>query len=96
MVNTADITTRRGCEELVTDANRLGNVGGVYNLAVKLRDSIFENQDAIKFEECMAPKALATKFLDEVTRRMCPQLHQFVVFSSVSCGRGNNFLKRIF
>lgn len=37
----------------------------------------------------MAPKAVATKYLDEVSRDLCPQLHYFVIFSSVSCGRGN-------
>lgn len=90
-VSTADITTKQGCEELITQATSLGNVGGLYNLAVNLRDSIFENQNATKFQECMAPKALATKYLDEVTRKMCPTLHQFVVFSSVSCGRGKTY-----
>lgn len=88
-VSTADITTKQGCEELIIQANKMGNVGGVFNLAVALRDAIFENQSSTKFKECMAPKALATKYLDEVTRKMCPTLHQFVVFSSVSCGRGN-------
>lgn len=88
VVSTANIATKLGCEELILQANGLGNVGGVFNLAVSLRDSIFENQNATKFQECMAPKALATKYLDEVTRKMCPTLHHFVVFSSVSCGRG--------
>ena len=37
----------------------------------------------------MAPKALATKYLDEISRKLCPNLKHFVVFSSVSCGRGN-------
>jgi fatty acid synthase, animal type len=68
---------------------KLGPVGGIFNLAVVLRDSIFENQDVDKFNECMAPKAVATKHLDEVSRVLCPELQYFVVFSSVSCGRGN-------
>lgn len=89
IVSTADITNRQGCEQLVMEAIKLGHVGGVFNLAVQLRDGIFENQDVTKFKECMAPKAVATQYLDEVTRKMCPRLHQFVIFSSVSCGRGN-------
>ena len=68
---------------------QLGPVGGIFNLAVILKDSIFENQDVDKFIECMAPKAIATKFLDEISRKLCPDLQYFVVFSSVSCGRGN-------
>ncbi|XP_024886882.1 fatty acid synthase-like [Temnothorax curvispinosus] len=30
-----------------------------------------------------------TKKMDELSRTICPQLRHFVVFSSVSCGRGN-------
>lgn len=88
-MNTSDITTRAGCEKLIRDSMKLGPVGGVFNLAVQLRDNIFENQEVDKFIECMAPKAVATKYLDEITRQLCPDLQYFVVFSSVSCGRGN-------
>jgi fatty acid synthase len=89
LVNTFDITTKIGCEQLISQASSLGPVGGIFNLAVALRDSILDNQDSIKFKECMGPKALATKHLDEVSRKLCPYLRYFVIFSSVSCGRGN-------
>ena len=68
---------------------KLGQIGGIFNLAVTLKDSILENQDQIMFEECMGPKATATKHLDKLSRKLCPYLQYFVVFSSVSCGRGN-------
>lgn len=58
-------------------------------MAVVLRDSIFENQDTVTFVECLGPKAVATKHLDEISRELCPCLQYFVVFSSASCGRGN-------
>lgn len=58
-------------------------------MAVSLRDALFDNQDKHKFLESLAPKAVATKHLDEISRIECPQLGHFVVFSSVSCGRGN-------
>ena len=32
---------------------------------------------------------MATHHLDQLSRKLCPDLEQFVVFSSVSCGRGN-------
>jgi fatty acid synthase, animal type len=35
------------------------------------------------------PKAQTTALLDTVSRKLCPQLEHFVIFSSVSCGRGN-------
>ncbi|XP_070493817.1 fatty acid synthase-like [Chironomus tepperi] len=89
VVNTSNITSKEGCEKLILAARELGPVGGIFNLAVVLRDGIFENQDATKFNESMAPKAVATKYLDEISRVLCPKLQYFVVFSSVSCGRGN-------
>lgn len=35
------------------------------------------------------PKVTGTKNLDIISRKLCPALDHFVVFSSVSCGRGN-------
>lgn len=54
-----------------------------------LRDSLLENQTVDKYRECHAPKAIATRYLNELSRILCPQLEHFVVFSSASCGRGN-------
>ncbi|XP_017068410.2 fatty acid synthase [Drosophila eugracilis] len=88
-VSTSDISTKNGCRRLLSEASALGPVGGIFNLAVVLRDSIFTNQTKDQFLESFAPKAIATKHLDEVSRISCPDLEHFVVFSSVSCGRGN-------
>lgn len=89
VVSTANITQKSGCEKLLNDAIKMGPVGGIFNLAVALRDGIFDNQTIEMFEESLAPKAEATKHLDSLSQKMCPSLKYFVVFSSVSCGRGN-------
>lgn len=89
IVSTDNITTRAGCEKLFKTALQLGPIGGIFNLAVVLRDSILENQSVEKFVECVLPKATATEYLDELSRKLAPHLKHFVVFSSVSCGRGN-------
>ncbi|XP_055905959.1 fatty acid synthase-like [Eupeodes corollae] len=88
-ISTANIATRPGCEALLKGALSLGPIGGIFNLAVVLKDEIFESQSVEMFKESLGPKAMATKYLDELSRRMCPQLQHFLVFSSVSCGRGN-------
>lgn len=88
-VDTSDVITRAGCEKLIKDATKMGSVGGIFNLAVALRDGIFENQDSKMFAESLGPKADATKHLDEISQKLCPELKHFVIFSSVSCGRGN-------
>lgn len=83
------MSAESGCESLINEALRLGPVGGIFNLAVALRDGLFENQTLTSFEESFGPKAVATKYLDELSRKLCPDLKHFVIFSSVSCGRGN-------
>ncbi|XP_070508377.1 fatty acid synthase-like [Chironomus tepperi] len=88
-ISTANITTASGCQQLIAEASELGPVGGIFNLAAKLNDAILENQTVETFEQCMAPKGTATKFLDEISRNKCKELEYFVVFSSVSCGFGN-------
>lgn len=89
LVDTNDITTADGCRKLLINASAYGPVGGIFNLAMVLQDNILENQTQDKFFECMAPKAYATKYLDQLSRTLCPQLEYFVVFSSQSCARGN-------
>lgn len=88
-VSTSDITTMEGCAKLLDVSEEMGPVGGIFNLAVALRDGIFVNQTKDMFKESFGPKPMATMFLDKLSRRRCTQLKHFVVFSSVSCGRGN-------
>nr|QNU13192.1 fatty acid synthase 1 [Locusta migratoria] len=89
IVSTADVTTQEGCYNLLVEANKLGSVGGIFNLAVDLQDAVLENQTVESFHKSAGPKAVATGLLDVISQKLCPQLHSFVVFSSVSCGRGN-------
>ncbi|XP_053963784.1 fatty acid synthase [Anastrepha ludens] len=89
IVSMFDISTIEGSMALINQAAEMAPVGGIFNLAVVLRDGIFMNQTKEKFVESFAPKATATKYLDQLSRSLCPHLEHFVVFSSVSCGRGN-------
>ena len=51
---------------------------------------MMENQTTENFQQVSAPKVQGTAHLDEMTRQSCAKtLDWFVVFSSVSCGRGN-------
>jgi len=54
-----------------------------------LQDRLLENQTEADFTASAGPKALATHHLDVLSRRMCPHLRHFVVFSSLACGYGN-------
>ncbi len=84
-----DAAKREDCEHILKTASNLAPVDGIFNLAVVLKDALWDNQTQESFEESFRPKAQATKQLDVLSRTMCPKLRQFVIFSSVSCGRGN-------
>nr|CAI5841268.1 unnamed protein product [Callosobruchus analis] len=88
-ISTANVTLKEGCVQLIKEAQKLGPIEAIYNLAVILQDAVFENQTPDAFTTSFGPKAIATRYLDEISREMCPDLKDFVVFSSVSCGRGN-------
>lgn len=55
-----------------------------------LADGLFENQTNEMYKTVCEPKIQGTINLDQATRELCKDsLDWFVVFSSVSCGRGN-------
>ncbi|XP_057332495.1 fatty acid synthase [Microplitis mediator] len=88
-ISTADVTTPQGAEKLIAESSKNVPVGGIFNLAAVLRDALIENQEEAHFKAVALPKIDGTKNLDTASRKMCPALDYFVVFSSVSCGRGN-------
>ncbi|KAH9365973.1 hypothetical protein HPB48_007876 [Haemaphysalis longicornis] len=42
-----------------------------------------------RFEATCKPKVDGTVHLDRLSKKSCPELDHFVVFSAVACGRGN-------
>ncbi|XP_036196044.1 fatty acid synthase [Myotis myotis] len=89
LVSTSNASSLDGARGLIAEAAQLGPVGGVFNLAMVLRDAMLENQTPELFQDVSKPKYSGTLHLDRVTREACPELDYFVAFSSVSCGRGN-------
>ncbi|XP_012234475.2 fatty acid synthase [Linepithema humile] len=89
IITGADASNRKDCEFILKSAEKQGPVDAIFNLAVVLKDSICKNQTRESFEASFKAKAWSTRTLDELSRKLCPQLQQFVVFSSASCGRGN-------
>lgn len=94
--NTSIIVSNENCqsaesvERLLTSSSKLGPIGGIFHLAMVLKDSLLENQTPATFEEVMAPKATSGLYLDQVSRKMnLTDLDYFVCFSSISSGKGN-------
>ena len=89
VISTQNTKTIEGSKQLLGEANELGPIGGVFHLALVLNDSIFENQTIDKFNETIDSKSKPFENLDLISREMNQNFDYFVVFSSVSCGKGN-------
>uniref|UniRef100_A0A1I8BMW0 Fatty acid synthase n=1 Tax=Meloidogyne hapla TaxID=6305 RepID=A0A1I8BMW0_MELHA len=88
LVSTQDIVAIDDARELIRECETLGPIGGVFHLAMVLRDCLFENQNVQNFKDAAQAKYFGTMNLDEATRK-CQKLRWFVVFSSITSGRGN-------
>ncbi|XP_063235501.1 fatty acid synthase-like isoform X2 [Bacillus rossius redtenbacheri] len=89
LVLSVDCSTNEATLQLLKEAGKLGDVGGIFNLAAVLKDGLLENQTEADFRAVLRSKVNVTKNFDALSRALCPDLDYFVVFSSVSCGRGN-------
>lgn len=89
VIDTNDVTTLKGAQNLLRASNKLGLVGAIFNLAAVLRDNTIENQTEDDYKAVCVPKVDGTRYLDMASRELCPELDYFICFSSVSCGRGN-------
>lgn len=89
VVSTTDVVTMAGARKLITDTNKIAPVGGIFNLAAVLRDNTFAELTEEDYKISTMPKIDATKCLDAVSRELCSALDYFVVFSSITSGRGN-------
>ncbi|XP_017771571.1 PREDICTED: fatty acid synthase-like [Nicrophorus vespilloides] len=89
ITSTENVSNEMGVARLLEESNHLGPVGAIFNLAVCLNDALIENQSEDSFIAAEMPKGTVTKYMDVMSRKLCPKLHDFVVFSSVTCGRGN-------
>lgn len=88
IISTLNITDEHECEQLVRDSKL--PIGGIFHLAAVLQDGLFENLNKEMFENVVNIKYMGTKNLDKFSRIHSREtLDHFVVFSSISCGRGN-------
>lgn len=88
-VVTQDASTLAGAKALLKEAAQDGPIGGIFHLAVVLQDALLENQTEETFRQVNKVKGEGAVALDTASRAACPDLHLWVTFSSVACGRGN-------
>ncbi|CAJ0579052.1 unnamed protein product, partial [Mesorhabditis spiculigera] len=89
-ISTQNIARKRDAVELIREAQSMGTIGGLFHLAMVLRDCLFENQNVQNFKDAAEAKYYGTINIDNATREFCDEnLRWFVVFSSITSGRGN-------
>ena len=89
VISNHDVSSISGAASLIQEAENLAPVGGIFHLAMVLKDAALENQTVSSYEEACASKVAGTLNLDKITRQSCHDLDYFVCFSSVTSGRGN-------
>ncbi|KAH6943563.1 hypothetical protein HPB50_024336 [Hyalomma asiaticum] len=91
VVSEADVSTAQGALRVIREAEAMGPVGGIFNVSVvSQRHARLDNRATEQNKASYKTKADGTRHLDEHSRKLCPQLDHFVVFSSVCSGRGTS------
>ncbi|RNA09364.1 fatty acid synthase [Brachionus plicatilis] len=89
-----DVKILSQCKLLIqkaTEMSKSGKIGGIFHLAALLQDALLENQSVTKFKTVIDIKYEGALNLDTLTRssELMEDTAYFVVFSSVTSGRGN-------
>lgn len=71
LVSTQNVSIESETERLIGQCQEMGPLGGVFHLAMVLRDCLFEDQRPQNFQEAAEAKYWGTKNLDRITQKMC-------------------------
>jgi len=85
MMSTKNVTVLSDVEQLIRESNQLAPVGGIFNLATTLDDTLIGSLQEAYFKTLMLPKIDGIRNLDSLSTKFCPSLDYFVVFS-YGCG----------
>ena len=87
--STLNVTDEQKAKQLFQEAETMGQIDGIFQLAIVLHDGLIENQTKEMFNEVCKPKVDATINLDKLSHQLDYHLDYFVTFSSIACGRGS-------
>ena len=89
-ISTNDCLTVESTRRVISDASQFGQIGGIFHLSIVLNDCLVEKLSYEKFCESIDTKYKVFNHLDDESRKLSYNLDYFVVFSSITCGKGNN------
>ena len=84
-----DCLTVESAQQVLSEAQNIGRIGGIFHLGLVLNDCLLENMTYEQFCESIDCKHKVFDNLDKLSRKLEYALDYFVVFSSVTCGKGN-------
>ena len=88
-VSKNDCLTAESAKQVLSEAKNMGIIGGIFHLGIILNDCLIEKMSYEQFCESIDCKHKVFDNLDKLSRKLDYQLEYFVVFSSVTCGKGN-------
>ena len=84
-----DCLTVVSAQQVLSEAQNMGKIGGIFHLGLILNDNLIENMSYEQFCETIDCKYKVFDNLDKLSRKLDYNLDYFVVFSSVTSGKGN-------
>ena len=88
-VSKNDCLTVKSAKQVLSEAQNMGKIGGIFHLGIVLNDCLIEKMSYEQFCESIDCKYKVFDNLDKLSRKLNYNLDYFVVFSSVTCGKGN-------
>ena len=88
-VSKNDCLTVESAQQVLSEAQNMGKIGGIFHLGIVLNDCLIEKMSYEQFCESIDCKYKVFDNLDKLSRKLNYNLDYFVVFSSVTCGKGN-------
>ena len=79
--------TPESTRSVISEASKLGQIGGIFHLTLVLNDCLVENSTFDKFCESIDTKYKIFNNLDVDSRKLGYNFDYFVVFSSISCAK---------
>jgi len=89
VISHLDVSDEMQARTLITHINQRHTLKGIFHLAMVMEDDLLLNMKSEKFKHVVDIKYGACEYLDKLSRKLCPDLSEFVMFSSLSGAFGN-------
>ncbi len=89
VISRLDVSDEVQARTLIMDINQRHMLRGIFHLAMVMEDDLLLNMKSEAFKRVVGVKYGACEYLDKFSRELCPDLSEFVMFSSLSGAFGN-------